>query len=103
MAKSRRVKVYQRAIRHLGKGIGCCQAIVFAKNGGRWVLDSYGGSFVWPSEAEEFSALFRPDDDLNVWWGDQWSEDKQERLNCRILALLLMQAIVDYQQGEERC
>ena len=39
-----------------------------------------------------FSRTVKP---YRIWWGCEWSDDLQERQNCRVLALLFAAAMAD--------
>ncbi len=42
-----------------------------------------------------YERLFSPDEPISTAWGDQWGD---ERKACRVLALTLMAAIVDWEE-----
>ena len=53
-----------------------------------------GASYLGP--LQEYSALFRPH--VRLLWGNAWG-DKDERRECRILALLFMAAIAEDEEN----
>lgn len=85
--------VYRRAAEFLesrppdgGMGMCCAVDIILAAGG---AMTSH--------RAAACSALevFQPFPILMLYWGVQWSDDPQERRNCRVLALLFAAAMAD--------
>ena len=87
--------VYRRAAEFLEsqppyESMGMCDAIdeVLAKNGA--MIPSYRIAVC--RALLIFSRTVKP---YRIWWGCEWSDDLQERQNCRVLALLFAAAMAD--------
>lgn len=81
----------------LSMQIGACGAITFLAFEKVWPE----AGFYSLEKAEkinlaiEFSRTFKPEDNWSAWWGEAWSDDPQERRDCRILALLLFAEMLE--------
>lgn len=90
----RRGDVYRRAAEFLEsqpphESMGMCDAVdkILAKNDAMFSLRA---------AARRALLIFsRTNSLLRLWWGDEWSDDLQERQNCRVLALLFAAAMAD--------
>jgi hypothetical protein len=92
----KRSEIYREAAKNMRRGAhindyviyGCCDAITA-------VVYDHGEA------AEDFAEMFRPrrneapDTHNLAYWGIGWSDDEDERNDCRILALLFMAAIAE--------
>jgi len=82
--------VYRRAAEFLESqplGMGMCDAVdeILVKNG---AMHSHRAAAC--RALLIFSRTVKP---YRIWWGCEWSDDLQERQNCRVLALLFAAAM----------
>ena len=72
---------------------GCCDFI------NNFSTDKQLCRFMPP--VDKFAELFAPRHN-ELYWGDQWSDDADERYQCRVLALLFMHQIaLDEERGKK--
>lgn len=84
--------VYRRAAEFLESQLpdeGMCDAVdeILAKNGA-----THSHRIAACRALLIFSRTVKP---YRIWWGCEWSDDLQERRNCRVLALLFAAAMAD--------